>query len=57
LLYHAEEVALGKGFSKLALNVEEEKEAALRLYARVGYHVAEPWTIYGGAFHHMVKNL
>lgn len=57
LLHHAEDVALGEGFSKLALNVEEENVAALRLYDRVGYRVAEPWMIYGGTFHHMVKNL
>lgn len=57
LLAHAEKIAIEEGFTKLTLNVEEEKEAAIRLYERVGYHVAEPWTIYGGAFHHMVKSL
>lgn len=57
LLAQAEEIARDAGFSKVALNVELEKEDALRLYERVGYHVAEPWEIYGGAFHHMVKPL
>jgi len=57
LLTHAEKIAQQEDFSKLTLNVEEEKEAAIRLYNRVGYRVAEPWTIYGGAFLHMVKNL
>ncbi|HLG26228.1 MAG TPA: GNAT family N-acetyltransferase [Paenisporosarcina sp.] len=57
LLAQAEEVARDAGFSKVALNVELEKEAAIRLYERVGYHVAEPWEIYGGSFHHMMKRL
>lgn len=57
LLAQAEEVARDAGFSKVALNVELEKEAVLRLYERIGYQVAEPWEIYGGAFHHMVKRL
>ena len=57
LLKRAEEEALQAGFAKLALNVEEEKDAAIRLYERLGYKVEEPWTIYGGRFHHMVKNL
>jgi len=57
LLKHAEEIARSEGFLKLTLNVEEEKEAAIRLYNRLGYRVAEPWTIYGGTFHHMVKDI
>lgn len=57
LLEHAEKVARQEGFSKAALNVELEKEAAIRLYERIGYHIAEPWVIYGGNFHHMVKQL
>ncbi|MGB5945425.1 GNAT family N-acetyltransferase [Paenisporosarcina sp.] len=57
LLAKAEEIAHDAGFSKVALNVELEKEAAIRLYERVGYHEAEPWEIYGGSFHHMVKGL
>ena len=57
LLAHAEKIAIEAGYTKLTLNVEEEKEAAIRLYERVGYQVAGPWTIYGGAFHHMVKSL
>lgn len=57
LLEHAEKIAQEAGFDKLTLNVEEEKEAAIRLYERIGYRVTEPWTIYGGVFHHMVKRL
>jgi len=57
LLNHAEKLAQEAGFNKLTLNVELEKEAAFRLYKRIGYRVTEPWTIYGGAFHHMVKDL
>jgi ribosomal protein S18 acetylase RimI-like enzyme len=57
LVVQAEEVARDAGFSKVALNVELEKEAAIRLYNRLGYDVSEPWEIYGGLFHHMVKRL
>jgi len=57
LLNHAEKIAQEAGFEKLTLNVELEKAAAIRLYERIGYRVSEPWTIYGGAFHHMVKDL
>jgi ribosomal protein S18 acetylase RimI-like enzyme len=57
LLAYAEEFARNVGFSKVALNVEPEKEAAIRLYKRAGFQIVEPWTIYGGAFHHMVKGL
>lgn len=57
LLKHAEVIARKVSCHKLALNVEVEKEAAIRLYDRLGYHVAEPWVIYGGQFHHMVKRL
>lgn len=57
LLAHAEKVAANTGFFKLALNVELEKEAPIRLYERIGYQVAEPWEIYGAPFHHMVKHL
>ncbi len=57
LLNHAELVAREEESAKLALNVEIEKEAAIRLYERLGYQIAEPWVIYGGQFHHMVKRL
>ena len=57
LLAQAEEIASDAGFSKVALNVELEKESAIRLYERIGYHKAEPWEIYGGNFHHMLKPL
>ncbi|MCL6572985.1 MAG: GNAT family N-acetyltransferase [Bacillus sp. (in: Bacteria)] len=56
-LEFAEEVARDVGYSKIALNVETEKEKAIRLYELVGYQIAEPWEIYGGTFHHMVKEI
>lgn len=55
LFTYAEEVAQQTGFSKLSLNVEIEKESAIRLYKRLGYEIVSPWTIIGEPFHHMVK--
>lgn len=55
LLQHAEEIALEKGFTKVSLNVELEKENVIHLYERLGYQKAEPWEIYGSQFHHMLK--
>jgi len=55
LLQHAEEVAKQKNISKLSLNVETQKEPAIRLYKRLGYEIVSPWTIIGEPFHHMVK--
>lgn len=55
LLRHAETVAKNDGYGKLSLNVELEKEAAIRLYRRLGYEVSLPWTIIGEPFYHMVK--
>lgn len=55
LLQHAEKVVSANGGGKLALNVETEKEAAIRLYQRLGYTISGPWTIIGKPFHHMVK--
>ena len=55
LLRHAEKVVSAKGGGKLALNVDTGKEAAIRLYQRLGYTISEPWTIIGEPFHHMVK--
>jgi ribosomal protein S18 acetylase RimI-like enzyme len=57
LLAYAEGVARDVGYSKIVLNVEPEKETAIRLYERVGYQIAEPWEIYGETFHHMVKEI
>ncbi len=57
LLTQAEKIAREAGYSKVALNVELEKEAVIRLYERIGYHKAESWEIYGGQFHHMLKPL
>lgn len=55
LFAYAEEVAQQTGFSNLSLNVEIEKEPAIRLYKRLGYEIVSPWTIIGEPFHHMVK--
>ena len=55
LLHYAEVIAKQQGFSKLSLNVEIQKEQAIRLYKRLGYEIVSPWTIIGEPFHHMVK--
>ncbi|KAA0955901.1 GNAT family N-acetyltransferase [Sporosarcina sp. ANT_H38] len=55
LFEYAEEVAKQKNSAKLSLNVETEKESAIRLYKRLGYEIVSPWTIIGEPFHHMVK--
>ncbi|EGA88849.1 acetyltransferase [Planococcus donghaensis MPA1U2] len=55
LLDYAEELVSSSGNSKLSLNVDVDKEGAIRLYKRLGYSIAEPWTIIGTPFHHMVK--
>lgn len=55
LFAYAEELAKQASFTKLSLNVEIEKEPAIRLYKRLGYEIVSPWTIIGEPFHHMVK--
>jgi ribosomal protein S18 acetylase RimI-like enzyme len=55
LFEYAEEVAKQNNSAKLSLNVEIEKEPAIRLYKRLGYEIVSPWTIIGEPFHHMVK--
>jgi len=55
LLAFAEDVAKRENISKVSLNVETEKDAAIRLYKRSGYEIVSPWTIIGEPFHHMVK--
>lgn len=57
LFTYAEEVAQQKDIKKLSLNVEVEKESAIRLYKRLGYEIVSPWTIIGEPFHHMVKKV
>lgn len=57
LLNFAEQVAKSKGFSKISLNVEIQKEQARNLYERVGYVITEPWTIIDEPFYHMVKKI
>lgn len=55
LFEFAEELVSSQGGGKLSLNVDIDKEGAIRLYKRLGYSVSEPWTIIGEPFHHMVK--
>lgn len=55
LFKFAEELVSSQGGGKLSLNVDVEKEGAIRLYKRLGYSISEPWTIIGEPFHHMVK--
>lgn len=57
LLNYAEEVAKQTGIKKLSLNVETQKEPAIRLYERLGYKIISPWTIIGEPFHHLVKSV
>lgn len=57
LLAYAEKLAREKGYQKVSLNVELEKEKARTLYERVGFVITEPWTIIDEPFHHMVKAL
>lgn len=51
----AEVIAKQQDFSKVSLNVETQKVAAIRLYERLGYKIDSPWTIIGEPFHHMIK--
>ncbi|MDQ0428002.1 ribosomal protein S18 acetylase RimI-like enzyme [Planomicrobium stackebrandtii] len=51
----AEKLVAAQGGGKLSLNVDVDKEGAIRLYKRLGYSISEPWTILGEPFHHMVK--
>jgi ribosomal protein S18 acetylase RimI-like enzyme len=55
LFEYAETIVAESGGGKLALNVDLEKEGAIRLYKRLGFTITEPWAIIGEPFHHMVK--
>lgn len=57
LLQFAIEQTKERGFSKLSLNVETQKEKAIRLYERTGFVITEPWSIIDEPFHHMVKQI
>lgn len=57
LLIYAEEVARENQFTKLALNVELEKDKARKLYEKMGFVTTESWSIIDEPFHHMVKVL
>jgi len=55
LLQFAIEETQKRGYTKLSLNVETQKEDARRLYERMGFVITEPWSIIDEPFHHMVK--
>ncbi len=55
LLQFAEELTKQRGYTKLSLNVETQKEEARCLYERLGFVITEPWSIIDEPFHHMVK--
>ncbi|MFK5709607.1 GNAT family N-acetyltransferase [Lysinibacillus sp. FSL K6-4013] len=55
LLQFAEELTKQRGYTKLSLNVETQKEDARRLYERLGFVITEPWSIIDEPFYHMVK--
>lgn len=55
LFDYAEKLVSSDGGGKLSLNVDIDKEGAIRLYKRLGFTISEPWTIIGEPFHHMVK--
>lgn len=57
LLSYAEQLVKDSGGGRLALNVEVKKDAAIRLYNRIGFDTLCPWTIIGEPFHHMVKTV
>ncbi|WP_313894340.1 GNAT family N-acetyltransferase [Psychrobacillus sp.] len=57
LLTFSEQLVAGFGGGSLSLNVETEKDAAIRLYNRLGFTTICPWTIIGEPFHHMVKTV
>lgn len=57
LLQFAEHIARDKHYTKLSLNVEQQKEKARKLYERMGFEITEPWSIIDEPFHHMVKDL
>ncbi|QFF97424.1 GNAT family N-acetyltransferase [Psychrobacillus glaciei] len=57
LLTYAEQLVQNFGGGNLSLNVETEKDSAIRLYNRLGFVTVCPWTIIGQTFHHMVKTV
>ncbi len=57
LIKFAEKLTREFGGEKLSLNVELQKEEAIRLYNRLGFDILIPWTIIGEPFHHMVKEV
>jgi len=57
LIHFAEKLTREFGGEKLSLNVELQKNEAIRLYNRLGFDNVIPWTIIGEPFHHMVKEI
>lgn len=57
LLKHADTIAKEKGYQKVSLSVEKQKERARHLYEKMGFVFSEPWMIIGEEFDHMVKEV
>ncbi|WP_397536777.1 GNAT family N-acetyltransferase [Rummeliibacillus pycnus] len=57
LLKYADIIAKEKGYHKVSLSVEKQKERARHLYEKMSFTYAEPWMIIGEEFDHMVKEV
>ena len=57
LLKYADKIAKEKGYQKVSLSVEKQKERARHLYEKMGFVYSEPWMIIGEEFDHMVKEI
>lgn len=57
LLHYADNIAKEKGYQKVSLSVEKQKDRARHLYEKMGFVFSEPWTIIGEKFDHMVKRI
>lgn len=57
LLKYADNIAQEKGYQKVSLSVEKQKERARHLYEKMNFIYSEPWMIIGEEFDHMVKEV
>lgn len=57
LLKYADTIAKEKGYPKVSLSVEKQKERARHLYEKMNFIYSEPWMIIGEEFDHMIKNV
>lgn len=57
LLKYADKIAKEKGYEKVSLSVEKQKERARHLYEKMGFVFSEPWMIIGEEFDHMLKEI